>query len=264
MKKTHSILDKILASKILEIKEKKRQKSLQQLKESLSKRKTEIRDFAAALGKPGTLNIMAEVKKASPSGGLIRKNFDHIAIAKAYQKSQLVSAMSVLTDEIYFQGNLSFISDIKTITTIPIFRKDFIIDEYQVYESYLAEADALLLIVAALTAEELKHLIQVTHHLKMECLVETHSKEEVETALHAGAKVIGINARDLKTFTLDKTLFSQLSPLLPDGIVKVAESGLETREELQAIYSQGANAALIGSSFMKAENINQKLKEVMI
>ena len=263
MKKTGTILDKILAKKAEQVAAAKSIHSLSRLQSSLNERQTPVRDFSAALGKKAHLNIMAEIKKASPSAGLIRTDFDHLQIARAYEHTHLVDAISVLTEEDFFQGKLSFIKEIKQVTSMPIFRKDFIFDEYQIYESYLAEADALLLIVAALSHSDLKMLIRKTHELGMECLIETHSAEEIEIALAAGGKIIGINTRDLKTFVLDKTLFSRLVHLLPSEIIRVAESGLENKNEIQKIYQDGANAALIGTSIMKAENIEGKIADLL-
>ena len=175
----------------------------------------------------------------------------------------MVDAISILTENKYFQGQLAFIKEIKAITTIPLFRKDFIFDEYQIYESYLAEADALLLIAAALENRQLKHLLDVTHSLGLSALVETHSREEIEQALEAGAKIIGINARDLKTFEMHKDLFSQLVKFLPKNSIKVAESGLENKHDIKKVYNEGANAILIGTSIMKAQNIKEKINELL-
>lgn len=263
MKKTNTILDKILSNKALGVAVSKQVKPLSFLKQSLSRRKTNVRNFFNALGKPGKLNIMAEIKKASPSAGLIKPDFNHIKIAKEYQNSGLVDAISVLTEKKYFQGDISFIKDIKAVTSIPVFRKDFIFDEYQIYESYLAEADALLLIVAALELSELKYLISLTHKLGMNALVETHSEREIEIALRAGAKIIGINARDLRTFTLDKSLFKRLAKYVPSNKVKVAESGLENKNDVKQVRNVGANAVLIGTSIMKSKDIKAKIRDLL-
>ncbi len=260
MKKTGTILDKIIHKKSEMLENLKKEKSLVELQSQISNRKTPIRKFSHALGKKGKLNIMAEIKKASPSEGLIRADFNHSEIAKAYEKSRMVDAISVLTEENFFQGRLEFIRDIKEVTTMPIFRKDFIFDAYQIYEAFLAEADALLLIVAALERDQLASLIKLTKSLGMECLVETHTKEEIDIALEAKASIIGVNARNLKTFELDKTLFVKYASLIPDSCIKVAESGLESPEELSNVYTHGANAALIGTSIMKSGNIQEKLK----
>lgn len=262
MRQTNTILDKILRDKALEVEVAKKRQPLS-YSTVISARQTKIRDFLKALGKPGKLRVMAEIKKASPSAGLIRPDFNHLGIASDYEASRLVDAISILTESKYFQGKLAFIKEIKAITTIPLFRKDFIFDEYQIYESYLAEADALLLIAAALESQQLKHLLDVTHSLGLSALVETHSREEIEQAVGAGAKIIGINARDLKTFKIHKNLFSQLVEFLPKNSIKVAESGLENKHDIKKIYNAGANAVLIGTSIMKAQNIKEKIHELL-
>lgn len=262
MRQTNTILDKILRDKAVEVEVAIKRQPLS-VSAVVSARQTEVRDFLQALKKPGRLRVMAEIKKASPSAGLIRPNFDHLAIASDYQASGLVDAISILTESKYFQGQLGFIKEIKAITNIPLFRKDFIFDEYQIYESYLAEADALLLIAAALEPQQLKNLLKITHSLGMNALVETHSREEIEQALEAGAKIIGINARDLKTFEIHKDLFFQLVEFLPKNSVKVAESGLGNKEDIKKVFDAGANAVLIGTSIMKSENIQKKIKELL-
>lgn len=263
MKKTNTFLDKILANKILEVENLKKLRPLKSLKNSLLEKETKIRDFSKAISKRNSLSLIAEIKKASPSAGLIRPNFDHVLIAKEYEESGLVDAISVLTEKKYFQGDISFIKDIKAVTSIPIFRKDFIFDEYQIYESYLAEADAILLIVAVLSPSQLSNLLNLTHELGMTALAEVHSEKEIEIALKAGARIIGINSRDLKTFKVNKSLFKKLVKYLPHDIIKVAESGLEDKRDLENVYSAGANAVLIGTSIMKAKDIRIKLRELV-
>ena len=263
MKITNTFLDKIVANKIKEVEALKKLRPLMSLKNALSERKTEIRNFSRAIIKKNKLHLIAEIKKASPSAGLIRPNFDHILTAKVYEKSGLVNAISVLTEKKYFQGNIKFIRDVKKVTSVPILRKDFIFDEYQIYESYLAEADAILLIVAVLEQSKLNNLLSLTHKLGMDALVEVHSEKEIEIALQAKAEIIGINARDLKTFKVDNSLFETLSKYIPREIINVAESGLEQRRDLENAYRAGANAVLIGTAIMKAENIQSKIKELV-
>ena len=262
MKQTNTILDKILRDKALEVELAIKNQPLS-YSTVMAARRTEVRDFFEALGKPGKLGVIAEIKKASPSAGLIRPDFNHLSIAADYETSGLVDVISILTESKYFQGQLAFIKEIKAITTMPLFRKDFIFDEYQIYESYLAEADALLLIAAALESSQLKHLLEITHSLGLKALVETHSREEIEQALEAGAKIIGINARDLKTFKMHQDLFSQLVKFLPKNSIKVAESGLENEDDIKKVYDAGANAVLIGTSIMKAQNIKEKIYELI-
>jgi indole-3-glycerol phosphate synthase len=259
VKKTGTILDDILRDKAADLERLKSITPLESIKSLSSERKTPARDFAAALGSPGKLRVIAEIKKASPSGGVIRNDFDPIAIAREYEKSGLVDAISIITETPHFQGNPSWVAKIRKVTTMPLFRKDFIFDEYQIYESFVLEADALLLIAAALEEEQLHTLISITRSLGMETLVETHSQEEVKMALRAGAAIVGINARDLKTFILDRTLFDALAPHIPDGKIKVAESGLESRADMIRVKNAGANAVLVGTSIMKSDDIPQTL-----
>lgn len=263
MKKTNTFLDKILANKILEVESLKKFRPLTSLQNALLERKTEIRDFARAVSQPGRVSLIAEIKKASPSSGLIRKDFNHMLIAKEYEKSGLVDAISVLTDRKYFQGDIKFIRDIKAVTSVPVLRKDFIFDECQVYESYLAEADAILLIAAMLETKLLKSLINLAHKLGMNCLVEAHTKEEIEMSVNAGVKIIGINCRDLKTFKVKADLFKKLVKYIPQNIIKVAESGLTNNKDIRAVYEAHANAVLVGSSIMSSKNIQEKLKELL-
>lgn len=262
MKITHSILDTIIKNteKILE--QKKQEMPLTLLKEHLGKRATPVRDFYGALAKPGRLRVMAEIKKASPSGGYIRPDFNLQTIALDYEHSGFVDAISIITEPAYFQGNPAWISELRSITTIPLFRKDFIFDEYQVYESYLLEADALLLIAAALDEMQLNKLLSHTRTLGMEALVETRSIAEINMALRAGANMIGINARDLKTFTLDQDLFAALAPHIPEGKIKIAESGLESKEDMLRVKHFGAHAVLVGTSIMKSENIPRMIENL--
>lgn len=262
MKQTSTILDQIIETKKQEIAEASKLKSLDDLKNSLSQRKTEIRDFHQALKSKDRVSLVAEIKKASPSEGIIRPDFDHIEIAKIYQDSGIVNAISVLTDEQYFQGKLSYLTEIKDVTKIPILRKDFIFSEYQIYESYLAEADAILFIVAVLELQELKNLLSIADLLGLHCLVEAHTKEELEIAIQSGARIIGINSRDLKTFKLNLDLFSELISQIPINVVRVAESGLKTSEDLKRVQQLGYNAVLVGTSIMKSSNITESLKEL--
>lgn len=261
MKKTATILDKIIENKKLELIAAKKEISLEHLKNSIKKRT--VRSFKSAIGKQNRLNLIAEIKKSSPSAGLVRKNFNHLSIAKDYQQSGLVDAISVLTEKKFFKGDISFIEDVKSVTSIPILQKDFIFDEFQIYEAYLAGADALLLIAAVLEQSELNNLLSLTDKLGMDALVEVHSEKEIETVLKAGARIIGINARDLKTFRVDSSLFRRLSKYIPREVIKVAESGLEQRKDLEKAHKAGANAVLIGTSIMKAQNIQSKIRELL-
>lgn len=263
MKKTHTILDQIVHDKFEELEKIKKSIPLEKLKVSLNQRQTKVRNFKQALSGVEQIRLIAEIKKASPSAGLLINDFNHLKIAKEYESSNKVDAISVITESKYFQGSINFIKGIKLQTTMPIFRKDFIFDEYQVYESYLAEADALLLIASMLETNKLQQLLQLSEKLGMQVLVETHNETEIDSALKAGASIIGINARDLKTFDIDLGLFEKLSKKIPSKIIKVAESGLETAEAVYRVQQAGADAILVGTSIMKAKNKKQKIEELL-
>lgn len=226
------------------------------------------RDFAAAIsptGKPNTdIRIIAEVKKASPSKGVIKEAFDPLAIAREYEEAG-AAAVSVLTDELYFQGSLSHLEIIKNDLILPVLRKDFIIDPYQVYESRDAGADAVLLIAAALPAlgaDGLQGLLNLTASLGMAALVEVHDEAELETALSSGAQIIGINNRDLKTLQVDISTTMRLAPLVPDDRIVVSESGIKSHDDIVRLKGAGVSAFLIGEALMREKDASKKLKEL--
>src|SRR3990167_5958148 len=196
-----TILDEIYKHKLSEVAEDKRRVSLETLKEQCKKRHS-TRSFGAALKSDINIRIIAEIKKASPSLGIIRENFNPVEIARIYETGG-AAAISVLTDEKFFQGSLSYLTDVKKSVNLPILRKDFIIDSYQIYEALSAGADAILLIAALLSDEELKHFIGTAQRLSLSALVEVHSEEELQKALLSGAEIIGINNRNLKTLKTD-------------------------------------------------------------
>ncbi len=194
------------------------------------------------------ISIIAEIKKASPSKGLIREDFNHILIAEDYKKAD-IQAISVLTEPEFFKGDLKFIGDIRQITDIPLLRKDFIIDEYQIYEALLHGASAILLIMAALSDKEYAALYKCAKSIGLDCLVETHNKEEI---LRAGnADVIGINNRNLQTFEEDITTAERLLPFVPDGVTVIAESAVRTHDDFEYLKSLNIDGALIGEAFMR-------------
>ncbi len=221
-------------------------------------------DFARAIG-GGEIRLIAEVKKASPSRGTICADFDPVKIALEYAGGG-AAAVSVLTEPNFFQGSLNSLARIKNALTgkgIPLLRKDFIFDPYQVYESRVYGADAVLLIAAMLTPERLREFLRLSHALGMKCLVEAHNEREIETALQAGAEIIGINNRDLDTFKVDTGTTRRLCKLIPPGRIVVSESGLKTREDIAALKEIGVNAVLIGEALMAAPDIREKIKEIM-
>lgn len=219
-------------------------------------------DFKKTLKRQGNdagIHIIAEVKKASPSKGLICPDFPYLDIAKDYEKGG-ASAISVLTEPKYFMGSPTYLTAIKELVNVPILRKDFIVDEWQIYEAKAMGADAILLIVAALSQRELQTYFNVARSLKLGVLVETHDEKEVETALEVGADIIGVNNRNLHTFEVSLENAARLRPLVPKDKVFVAESGIHTLEDLKFLKDRGCDAALIGESLMVAPNRVEQLQ----
>jgi len=255
------ILSKIIQEKRKEIEKAKNLLPIKDLMEKVSK--ITIRSsFKRNISRLHQMNLIAEIKKASPHRGIIRGDFNHIKIALTYQ-AHGASALSVLTDERFFDGRLLYIKDIKERVTIPILRKDFIIDEYQVYQTALCGADAILLIADILTAEELKRFLHITKELGMDGLCEVHNEEDIQKCTAAGAGIIGINNRDLHTFKVDLNTTQRLIRFIPSGKVIVSESGIRTYEDVMFMKSMGVNAVLIGEAFMEADDIAAKVREIM-
>jgi len=256
---TATILDKILADKKLEVEQKKRFLPLSALKERIAQYKPY--DFKAALRGKG-IKLIAEVKKASPSRGVLRHELDPVALAVTYAQNG-AAAISVLTEAIHFQGSLKNLVAIREKVSIPLLRKDFIYDEYQVYETAACGADALLLIVAILSPEQLGKLLENSHGLGMYCLVEVHNEEELFTALMADAKIIGINNRNLTTFKVDTNTTRRLRMFIPDENIVVSESGIRNREDMKKMKECRVDAVLVGEALVTADDIPAKIKELM-
>lgn len=254
-------LDEILAKKREEVEQEKKGLSQEELLNRL-KIPRPRRDFKARISEPSQINLIAEVKYASPSRGIIREDFDPVEIAKSYEANG-ARALSVLTDEKFFKGNLSYLSQIREVTTLPILRKDFIIDEYQIYQSALAGSDAILLISAILSKEEIARFYSITSGLNLDCLVEVHTEEEVARVLGMGPQIIGINNRDLATFEVNLETTERLIGMIPKDKIIVAESGISSHEDVARLRDLGVNAVLIGEVFMESEDIASKVKEVM-
>ena len=253
------ILRKIVEHKKRELSEKKTKFNLTVLREEAEKLKVPY-DFKEALSGEG-INIIAEVKKASPSKGVIREDFDPVEIAKAYERGG-AKAISVLTDEKFFQGSPFYLRQVAEAVKLPVLRKDFIIDEFQIYGAKALGASSYLLIAAILSDSELKDFIDLGRELGMEPLVETHTEEEVERALKAGAEIIGVNNRDLKTFTVSLSTTLKLLPLIKsEGKLSVSESGIKGKEDLIMLKEAGVDAFLIGETLMRSENPEALLKE---
>ncbi len=206
--------------------------------------------------------IIAEVKKASPSKGIIREDFNPLKIAEIYQENG-ASAISVLTDKLYFQGDINYIPDIKKIVTLPLLRKDFIIHEYQIFEARAYGADAFLLIAGILEKNQMKDYIHIGSELGMPALVEVHKKNELNDVLSVKADLIGINNRDLDTFKVDIRTTEKLIEYIPEDITVVSESGIEKRDDILHLKDIGVDAFLIGESLMKEKDIGRKLKELL-
>ena len=257
------ILDDIIAKKRETLEGLKEELSIEKLKVRIEKSPYQHVSFKEALqNKEKPINIIAEIKKASPSKGLICKDFDYQNIAKSYVEGG-ASAISVLTEEHFFLGRTRYLEDIKKEVPIPVLCKDFIIDPIQIYEAKAIGADAILLIVAALTKEELKEFKDLATDLELDALVEVHDEEELQTAIEIGAEIIGVNNRNLKTFEVNLANSERLSALIPKGTVFVAESGVHTEEDVRRLKAVNANALLIGESVVKDSDPKKKLQELI-
>ena len=216
--------------------------------------RNDFRSFRAAIERDaGDLALIAEIKKASPSAGVIVDLFDPVAIGKNYERVG-AAAISVLTDTQFFQGRLEYLEQVREVVSVPLLRKDFVIDELQIIEAAAAGADAILLIVAALDQARLEHLLEVAATYQLDALVEVHSLSELDRALQTDAEIIGINNRNLATFEVDLSVTETLSEQVPSGIVLVSESGIKTAADLSRIRACGVNAVLIGEALMRAHN----------
>jgi len=252
-----------------EIVQKKKEKLLlakQQLSEEDLKTKAQnlpsVRPFIEAISKPRQISLIAEIKKQSPSRGLIRAEFNLQEIARAYQDAG-VQAVSVLTEEDYFGGNIAYFNEVRSIVHCPILRKDFILEPYQVYESRFYGADAILLIADLLSKDKLSELIQLADSLGLACLVEVHDEKELKKALSLKAPLIGINNRDLHTLTVNFQTTEKLFPLIPKDKVVVVESGIKNSQDVLFLKILGAAAVLIGEALMEAQDIKKKAEELM-
>jgi len=230
--------------------------------EKFLKVKREFRDVKKALKstRDNPYRIIAEVKKASPSKGIIREDFDPVAIAKEY--NEVADAMSILTEPHFFQGSLEYLKKINEFSKIPLLRKDFIVDEFQIAEAYAAGADFILLIAKALDLSQLQKLYNFAKNIGLEVLFEIHDKEDLDKALAVGADIIGFNHRDLKTFKMDMDLSKKLIPILPKNIIIVAESGINDFETVKKLHKNGVDAFLIGEYFMRLDDIKKGIREL--
>jgi indole-3-glycerol phosphate synthase len=256
-----SVLQKIVEKKRERLAAAKARISAAELK-ALIRDAPEPLDFGGAIKRKGEpLHLIAEVKKASPTRGLIREDFDPGAIARVY-KEKRVDAMSVLTEEDFFQGSLEFLSLVKNITALPVLRKDFIVDEYQIYEARANRADALLLIAALLETRQAEEYLHLAEELGMSVLFEVHDSDELEMALLLAAPVIGINNRNLKTLAIDLNTTFTLKKEIPADRIVVSESGISRREHVLKLEAAGIDAMLIGTSLMESRDIGRKIDEL--
>jgi len=254
-----TILDQIVESVRQELARRQAEVPLAELKQSIREAPTPL-DFGAALGGE-RVRLIAEVKKASPSKGLLRPNFDPVQLAETYAQNG-AAAISVLTEADHFQGSLAHLAAIRERVSVPLLRKDFIFHPYQVYESRAYGADALLLIVAILGHEELSQLLSLSRQLGMQCLVEVHDRDELEVALQSGAKIIGVNNRNLRTFEVDLSVTEQLRPLIPPDRIVISESGVKSGSDMDKLAQWRVDAALVGEALVTAEDIAAKVREL--
>jgi indole-3-glycerol phosphate synthase len=218
--------------------------------------------LAVRRDKRSPIKLIAEVKKASPSKGIIRRDFDLAQIISVYDKKD-VAAISVLTEGRFFQGSLEYLKETRKRTSKPLLRKDFIIDDYQVYEARVNGASAILLIAAALERRQLADIMALAKELSLDSLVEVHDLKELDTALYCGADIIGINNRNLKTLEISLQTTFNLIKDIPENKIVVSESGINTRANAEAVQSAGADAMLVGTAIMKAEDMEDKIDELM-
>lgn len=245
------ILDKIAKDTRERVERQKSTVSLDRMKEMAMAASSKSYSFKQALGRRDGLSIIAEVKKASPSKGIIAADFDPVSIARSYESAR-VDAVSVLTEPFHFLGDNAYLTSIKQAVSLPVLRKDFIIDPYQIYEAKAIGADAVLLIAALLPLETLEGCYQLAKNLGLDILVETHTQDEVRQAVTIGADIIGINNRNLHTFEVDLQTTIGLRKLIPDGKILVSESGIRTPHDIHLLKENNIDAVLIGETFMRA------------
>jgi indole-3-glycerol phosphate synthase len=244
-----TVLDRIVEARRAEVAHRK--KSLPETVLRVGVQKADpVRDFAGALCRSGRISVIAELKKASPSAGVLRADFDPASLARGYEAAG-AAALSVLTEEGFFQGSLSHLREARKAVTVPVLRKDFIVEPWQVWEARAANADTFLLIVAALSKEALSELLALGRELGMEPLVEVHTRQELDTALEAGARIVGVNNRDLHTQEVRVETSLELIEAIPEECIAVSESGLRTGQDLVRLRAAGFDAFLIGEHFMR-------------
>lgn len=255
------ILDKIVQVKRQEVAAAKQKLPLAELIK-LTKNVAPCRNFKAALAAGSAVSLIAEVKKASPSKGLIRPNFDPVQLAEDYREGG-AQALSVLTDEQFFQGSLTYLKLIRERVNLPLLRKDFVIDPYQIYQARVAGADAVLLIARILSAAELDEYLGIVRELGMDALVETHTTTDLAKSVAAGAEIIGINNRDLATFTTNLTKTTELAPHVPANCLLVSESGINRQEDVELLRTAGVKAVLVGEALAKEDDVVSATRKLL-
>ena len=256
-----NILEQIAADTKVRVEEAKTKISLSEMKERAETLPKKDFAFERALRKNGDIAFICECKKASPSKGLIEPDFQYLQIAKEYEAAG-ADAISVLTEPKYFLGSSDYLKEIASNVTIPCLRKDFTVDEYMIYEARVLGASAVLLIVSLLDENTLKRYLEICDSLGLSALVETHDEDEVKTALSAGARVIGVNNRNLKDFSVSNENSIRLRKMIPENVVFVSESGIQNAEDVRALREIGVNAVLVGETMMRANDKNQMLREL--
>ena len=246
-----NILDEIVAKTKSKLEEKKQGLSLEELSSKIDFENLKETNFKKSLQNKAEA-IIAEIKKASPSAGIISDNFDPVLKSKEYE-SFGASALSILTEEDYFLGNIQYLKDVKAITSLPILRKDFIVDEYQIYESKLIGADCILLIASILNDEELKNFSEAADRLKLDYIIEVHDEEELQRAQHFSNAIIGVNNRNLKTFDVDINNSVELKKIFEGENIFIAESGIKSKKDIEYLQQHNINVFLIGESLMKGD-----------
>ena len=257
----NDVLEQIVARTRLKVAERQMSRPLDRL---LARTHTRAprRPFAVALGAEGGPHVIAEFKRRSPSRGVIREDLQVVHVANAYQEAG-ATALSVLTEPESFGGSLDDLREARQATRLPALRKDFIVDPYQVWESWLAEADAILLIVAALSDRQLDDLLVVAAEAELDALVEVHDGDELERALRVGARIVGVNNRNLRTLKVDLATSLELAARIPDEVVAVAESGIKTGDDIRRLAGAGFDAFLIGEHLMSSPDPGQALRGLL-
>lgn len=258
-----NILSRIIANRRKQVDVLKSQYSIADFEKIIGEKKNPPPNFYNALSKNGKngINIIAEVKRASPSKGIISENFDYIHIAQQYEKGG-AAAISVLTEPSFFQGDIRYLQEISGEVALPVLCKDFVIELIQIYEARASGGSAILLIANVLNKHQLKDFIRHAHDIGLSCLVEVHNEQEAYIALESGGKAIGVNNRNLETFEVDLAVSERLRSLIPHDKIFISESGIHTREDIERLEKIGVNGVLIGESLMRAQNIASKLAQL--